>query len=131
MLECVFCHKDRIVTDFVYEDEIVMAFMDMEPINEGHILLVPKEHYLDVDEIPDEVLAHIMIVSKKIVSALKETYKLDGYSIMQNGGVFNDVGHYHLHIFPRYVGDGFGWTYGNEIKNVNAEIAKRIRDRIN
>lgn len=131
MLECVFCHKDRIVTDFVYEDEIVMAFMDMEPINEGHILLVPKEHYLDVDEIPDEVLAHLMMVSKKIVSALKETYKLDGYSIMQNGGVFNDVGHYHLHIFPRYVGDGFGWTYGNEIKNVNAEIAKRIRDRIN
>lgn len=131
MQECVFCHKDRIVTDFVYEDEIVMAFMDMEPINEGHILLVPKEHYLDVDEIPDEVLAHIMIVSKKIVSALKETYKLDGYSIMQNGGVFNDVGHYHLHIFPRYVGDGFGWTYGNDIKNTNAEIAKRIRDRIN
>lgn len=131
MLECIFCHKDRIVTDFVYEDEIVMAFMDMEPINEGHILLVPKEHYLDVDEIPDEVLAHLMMVSKKIVSALKETYKLDGYSIMQNGGVFNDVGHYHLHIFPRYVGDGFGWTYGNEIKNVNAEIAKRIRDRIN
>ncbi len=131
MLECIFCHKDRIVTDFVYEDEIVMAFMDMEPINEGHILLVPKEHYLDVDEIPDEVLAHLMIVSKRIVSALKETYKLDGYSIMQNGGVFNDVGHYHLHIFPRYVGDGFGWTYGNEIKNVNAEIAKRIRDRIN
>lgn len=131
MLECVFCHKDRIVTDFVYEDEIVMAFMDMEPINEGHILLVPKEHYLDVDEIPDEVLAHLTIVSKKIVSALKETYKLDGYSIMQNGGVFNDVGHYHLHIFPRYVGDGFGWTYGNENKNVNAEIAKRIRDRIN
>lgn len=131
MQECVFCHKDRIVTDFVYEDEIVMAFMDMEPINEGHILLVPKEHYLDVDEIPDEVLAHLMMVSKKIVSALKETYKLDGYSIMQNGGVFNDVGHYHLHIFPRYVGDGFGWTYGNEIKNVNAEIAKRIRDRIN
>lgn len=131
MLECVFCHKDRIVTDFVYEDEIVMAFMDMEPINEGHILLVPKEHYLDVDEIPDEVLAHLMMVSKKIVSALKETYKLDGYSIMQNGGVFNDVGHYHLHIFPRYVGDGFGWTYGNENKNVNAEIAKRIRDRIN
>ena len=131
MLECVFCHKDRIVTDFVYEDEIVMAFMDMEPINEGHILLVPKEHYLDVDEIPDEVLAHLMMVSKKIVTALKETYKLDGYSIMQNGGVFNDVGHYHLHIFPRYVGDGFGWTYGNEIKNVNAEIAKRIRDRIN
>ena len=51
-----------------------MAFMDMEPINEGHILLVPKQHYLDADEIPDELLAHLMIVSKKIVAALKEIY---------------------------------------------------------
>lgn len=131
MNECVFCHKDKIITDFIYEDEKVMAFMDMEPVNEGHVLLVPKEHYLDVDEIPDDILAHLMILSKKIVSALKEIYKPDGYSIMQNGGgEFNDIGHYHLHIFPRYKGDGFGWTYGNDCKEVNAEIAKRIRDRI-
>ena len=71
MCECVFCHKEQIVTDFVYEDDMVMAFMDMEPINEGHVLLVPKQHYLDADEIPDELLAHLIIVSKKIV--YKET----------------------------------------------------------
>lgn len=130
-MNCVFCHKEKIVTDFVYEDEQVMAFMDMNPINEGHILLVTKEHYLDVDEIPDELLAHLMIVSKKIVIALKSVYEPNGYSIMQNGGEFNDVGHYHLHIFPRYVGDGFGWTDGNSNKNVNSEIAKKIRDRLN
>ncbi len=129
-MECVFCHKEKLVTDIVYEDEMVMAFMDMDPINEGHILLVPKKHYLDVDEMPDEILSHLMIVSKRIVSALKEIYQPNGYSIMQNGGEFNEVGHYHLHIFPRYVGDGFGWTYGEDGKNVNAEIAKRIRDRI-
>ena len=74
MCECVFCHKEKIITDFIYEDGLVMAFMDMEPINEGHILLVPKQHYLDADEIPDELLAHLMIVSKKIVAALKEIY---------------------------------------------------------
>ena len=130
-MDCIFCHKEKLVTDIVYEDNLVMAFMDMDPINEGHILLVPKEHYLDVDEIPDETLSHLMIVSKKVVSALKEIYKPNGYSIMQNGGEFNDVGHYHLHILPRYIGDGFGCTYGEDAKNVNAEIAKRIRDRIN
>ena len=130
MCECVFCHKEQIITDFVYEDALVMAFMDMEPINEGHVLLVPKQHYMDVDEIPDELLAHLMIVSKKIVAALKEIYHPDGYSIMQNGGEFNDVGHYHMHIFPRYAGDGFGWTYGSEEKNVNSEIAERIRKRL-
>ena len=130
-LGCVFCHKENLVTDIVYEDEWVMAFMDMDPINEGHVLLVHKEHYLDVDEMPDELLSHLMIISKKIVSALKELYQPDGYSIMQNGGKFNDVGHYHLHIFPRYTGDGFGWTYGEDGKNVTTEIAKRIKEKIN
>lgn len=104
--------------------------MDMDPINEGHVLLVPKLHYLDVDEIPDEVLVHLMLVSKKIVAALKEIYQPDGYSIMQNGGAFNDVGHYHMHIFPRYREDGFGWTYGSEEKKVSARIAKVIRDKM-
>ncbi len=130
MEDCIFCNKEKLATDIVYEDELVMAFMDIDPINEGHILLVPKLHYLDVDEIPDETLSHLMIISKKIVSALKEIYKPNGYSIMQNGGEFNDVGHYHLHIFPRYIGDGFGWTYGEDTKDVNSEIAKRIRNRI-
>lgn len=130
MSECVFCDRNEITTDFVYEDNVVMAILDKEPINEGHILIIPNEHYLDVDEIPDEILAHLMIISKKVVAALKEIYKPNGYSIMQNGGDFNDIGHYHLHIFPRYTGDGFAWTYGSESKNVNEEIAKRIRDRI-
>ncbi len=102
----------------------------MEPINEGHILLVPKEHYFDVDEIPDDVLAHLMNVSKKIVIALKKIYKPDGYSIMQSGGEFNDIGHYHLHIFPRYQGDGLGWTGGEGKKAVTAEIAKKIREEM-
>lgn len=46
---------------------------------------------------------------------------------MQNGGEFNDVGHYHLHIFPRFKGDGFGWTYSDEVKAVNKEIAEKIK----
>lgn len=49
---------------------------------------------------------------------------------MQNGGAFNDVGHYHLHIFPRYSNDGFGWICGEDAKSVNTEIAMRIRERI-
>jgi len=128
--ECIFCHKEKLVTDIIYEDETVMAFMDMDPINEGHVLIVPKQHYLDADEMPDELLAHISIVAKKIVGALKKVYQPDGYSIMQNGGEFNDVGHYHLHVFPRYRGDGFGWNYSDERKNVNSEIANRIKEAI-
>lgn len=129
-MNCIFCCKEQLTTDIVYEDDTVLAFMDMDPVNTGHVLLITKEHYLDVDEIPDEQLAHLMVVSKKIVAALKKIYKPDGYSIMQNGGKFNDVGHYHLHIFPRYEKDGFGWTYGSGIREVTTETAGIIKETI-
>ena len=127
---CIFCDKNNISTEFVYEDDLVMAFLDFDPINEGHVLLVPKEHYLDVDEMPDELLSHLMIVSKKIAKAIKETYSPDGYSIIQNGGAFNDIGHYHLHIFPRFKGDGFGWTTGDGEKSCGKEVAAKLRSAI-
>ena len=124
---CVFCRKENITTDFVYEDAHVMAFLDMDPINEGHVLLVPKAHYLDADEIPEDLFLHLSAVSKRIIAALKKVLRPDGYTVMQNGGKFNDVGHYHMHIFPRYDGDGFGWVCGASRKQVHAQIAEEIR----
>ena len=129
-MECLFCSRDRLNPITVFEDEIVVAFMDIDPINEGHILIMPQRHYLDVDEIPDEVLMHLTLISKRIVAALKKTYNPDGYSIMQNGGVFNDVGHYHMHIFPRYKDDGFSWNFVEDTACVNVEIANRIKEHI-
>ena len=122
---CVFCDiaNKKIETNIVYEDEMVMALLDCDPINEGHVLLIPKEHYLDVDEMPVDVLKHLMEISQKLVIAVKKLYRPDGYSIMQNGGMFNDVGHYHLHIFPRYENDGFGWTFSDEVYNSSKEVA--------
>ncbi len=108
MCECVFCHKEQIVTDFVYEDELVIAFMDMDPINEGHVLIVPKQHVDSIVELSEDMLTAIMSVAKKIVLALNEIYGNEGYSIMQNGGKFCDFGHAHFHVFPRYENDGFG-----------------------
>ncbi len=106
----------------MYEDELVMAFMDIEPINEGYVLVVSKIHYLDIEEIPDELLTtYLMGGAKEIVKALKKVYALDGYSIMQNGGEFNDIGHFHLHIFLRYKGDGFSWICSEEGKNAFIE----------
>lgn len=129
---CVFCDIAAKKTDTytVYENDRIMAFLDYEPINEGHILLIPKKHYLDVDELPKELLAEIMETSQKLVSAVREVYKPAGYSIMQNGGAFNDIGHYHLHIFPRYTGDGFGWTSSDQTVEYSQNIADRIAEEI-
>ena len=107
-----------------------MAFMDMDPINEGHVLIVPKQHVDSIVELSDDMLTAIMSVAKKIVIALTEIYGNEGYSIMQNGGKFCDFGHAHFHVFPRYENDGFGWTYGSEERKVNSEIAERIRKQL-
>ncbi|MGL5352873.1 MAG: HIT family protein, partial [Clostridium sp.] len=92
------------------------------------VLIIPKDHYLDADEIEAEILSRVMALSKKIVRIIKEKYSPDGYSIMQNGGEFNDIGHYHLHIFPRYKGDGFGWTFSDIKHNFSQEIASEFKD---
>lgn len=100
---CIFCRiaNREILAEIIYEDETIISFLDIEPINEGHILIIPKKHYLDLDEIDEDTAVHIMKFAAKITKVLKRMYNPDGYSIMQNGGYFNDVGHYHMHVFPR------------------------------
>ena len=58
---------------------------------------------------------------------MKKVYKMEGYSIMQNGGIFNDIGHYHMHIFPRYSNDGFGFKYSSESHKYSMKIAEKIK----
>lgn len=129
---CIFCNiiaeKEKCYK--VYSDNIITAFLDIDPINEGHLLLIPNNHYLDIDEIPNDVISHMFTYSKHIVKALKKVYDLEGYSIIQNGGKFNDIGHFHLHIFPRYSNDGFSWQYLNKEKLVNEKIAKDLSNFI-
>lgn len=129
-MDCIFCKivKGEIPSNVIYEDELIMCFLDIEPINEGHVLIIPKNHYLDADEIPTEVLLSMMALSKKIVKIIKEKYSPDGYSIMQNGGEFNDIGHYHMHIFPRYKGDGFGWTISNTKHDFSQDLANEFKE---
>lgn len=130
--DCIFCKiaNHQLQSNIVYEDDKVIGFLDINPINEGHTLIIPKEHYQDIDEMPEELLTHIMKISKKITKVVKDLYAPDGYSIMQNGGMFNDIGHYHLHVFPRYQQDGFGWTEGETEYESSEEIARRIRQAL-
>ncbi len=127
---CLFCKigKKEISAEIIYEDEIIISFLDSDPINEGHLLIIPKKHYLDLDELDEDAAVHIMKFSIKAIRALKKIFNPEGYTIMQNGGYFNDIGHYHMHIFPRYKGDGFGWTYGEG--NGENEGLKNIKNAI-
>ena len=124
--ECVFCKivSKEEPSNIIYEDEHVCCFLDIDPINEGHVLIVPNEHYHDIDDLDDETLLSITKLSVKLTKAIKKAFNPDGYTIMQNGGLFTDFGHYHMHIFPRYKEDEFGWTSKSNENERRIDVVK-------
>ena len=96
-----------------------MLFFRHYPISEGHTLIVPREHYLDTEELNNETRLEIMNAVALLSTVIKKLYKPDGISVMQNGGYFNDVNHYHMHVFPRYKSDGFNWVEPAQFRGTN------------
>lgn len=103
-MECVFCKiiKGDIPSYTIYEDEIVKVFLDINPMSVGHMLIIPKEHYENLDDIDMDTLNYINKISKKMYTLLKEKLNVDGMTIVQNNGDVQDVKHYHMHIKPYY-----------------------------
>ena len=131
--DCVFCKIINHDGDahIIYENEKISCFLDIDPINDGHILIVPKIHCSNLDELPEEIAEEIIRTSRHIIKALKCVYEFPGYTIMQNGGDFCDFGHLHFHVFPRYNEDGFGWTFGNgNPQAYNEKVAKKIKEAL-
>jgi histidine triad (HIT) family protein len=91
---------------FVYEDEKVVAFLDIKPLNEGHTLVIPKAHYESIFEIPADLVAYLHGVTKKIAFAVKKATGADGISISQQNGkaAGQEILHFHVHVIPRYEG---------------------------
>jgi len=129
-MECGFCRisSGEIRPRMVYEDQYVMAFLDSDPDNEGHVIVITRQHYHDIDEIPSDILGIMIDLTGKIVAQIKKLYAPDGYTVMHNGGAFNETDHFHFHIFPRFDDDGFGWTCTNECFAVSDEIALKIHE---
>ncbi|MET1014088.1 MAG: HIT family protein, partial [Paenisporosarcina sp.] len=86
-------------------------FLDHEPFNEGHVLILPKNHIHDADELDENTADSIMKASILISKALKKLYNPDGITICQNGGIFNELTHYHMHVVPRYKDQSFANFY--------------------
>ncbi|WP_284641659.1 HIT family protein [Paenibacillus silviterrae] len=110
-MECFGCRlaNRTIEAQIIYEDEHITCLLDIAPLNEGHTLILPKRHYLDLEELDEQTVQSVYQASIVVSKALKRLYEPDGITVMQNGGRFNDLGHYHMHVFPRYKEDGFGW----------------------
>ena len=105
MDNCIFCKiiKGDIPSYTIYEDDIVKVFLDINPDTIGHMLIIPKNHYTNIDDIDIDTLTHIMNISKKMHTLLKEKLNIDGMSMVQNNGCVQEVKHYHMHIKPHYI----------------------------
>jgi len=130
---CIFCRiaKKQAPGSIIYEDETAMAFLDTRPLSEGHTLVIPKEHYKDILEIPEEVLCHVHRISGRIAIALKKAFKVDGISIFQqNGKAANqEIFHLHVHVVPRYEGQKLGRFA--EFSEENRETLDKVAAEIN
>ena len=104
MNDCIFCKiiKEEIPSNIIYEDELVLAFLDIHPETVGHTLLIPKKHFQDMDDIDEETYLHIFKVAKMIKKQLIEKLHCDGITLMQNNGKPQEVKHFHLHLIPVY-----------------------------
>lgn len=111
MESCIFCEiiakKEK--SYMIFENDFVCCFLDKYPINKGHVLVVPKKHYQEFSEVDSKSLTEVILASQRVARSLETLLNTDGITIMQNNGIFKDVEHYHMHVIPRYKGDGFSW----------------------
>lgn len=105
-MDCIFCKmvKGKIPCYKFYEDDVVMAFLDINPDSDGHTLIIPKKHFTDLDDIDLDTLKSINDASKKIKKILDEKLNCVGMSLLQNNGSVQEVKHYHMHLKPYYKG---------------------------
>src|SRR4029077_13025593 len=112
---CVFCEivRGEAPATFVHQDDAIVAFMDIQPITQGHMLVVPREHTVLMKDVSDQVAMRAFRVARQLASVVPATLGAGGVNLFVADGevAFQDVPHFHVHVIPRYAGDGFGLTF--------------------
>lgn len=110
--DCVFCRvvAGEIPRSVVFEDERVVAFLDLHPVHDGHTLVVPRAHHVDLRECPADLAGHLFAVGTRLAPAIVAVTGADGFNIWTAAGraAGQTVFHLHLHVLPRFAGDTFG-----------------------
>ena len=133
---CVFCAivKGEAGASTVYRDDAAMAFMDIRPVNTGHVLVVPLKHEVSLLQLDEKAVAHLFRIGVRIAGALEASgVRCEGFNLFLADGeaAGQDVFHVHLHVVPRFRGDGLGWIRPDSDKLPQRshldELARRIR----
>ena len=134
MGDCIFCKiaNGEIPSATLYEDEEFRVILDLGPASKGHSLILPKKDAANIYELPDDTAGKAMILAKKMAGKLRDALNCDGFNVVQNNGEIagQTVFHFHMHLIPRYEGDGVGltWKPGELSDEVRDEILKKIKE---
>ena len=114
--DCIFCKiiAGDIPAFKLYEDETTLSFMDINPFNDGHCLVIPKDHHENLFAMPDAALQAVSVVARNVAAAVDKALKPDGLNLVQANGpaAGQSVFHFHMHIFPRFTDDGASMNWG-------------------
>ena len=131
--DCIFCKLANGVfeTNTLYEDDQFRVIFDASPATKGHVLIIPKEHYANAFEMPEDLIGDAYKFAKKIATALKDITGCDGINILQNNGEVagQTVFHFHIHIIPRYEkGEMVQWTPGELDQATVSDIINKAKE---
>ena len=130
--QCIFCKlaNGEIPTNTIYEDADFRVILDAAPATRGHALILPKEHYANLFELPEELAEKAIVLAKKMAVNMKDKLDCDGVNIVQNNGetAGQTVFHFHIHIIPRYKDDGqvIGWKPTSPTEEEMKEIKNAL-----
>ncbi|MDO5002863.1 MAG: HIT domain-containing protein [bacterium] len=129
MKDCLFCKiiNNEIPSSTVYEDDLIKVFLDINPTTNGHMLIIPKKHHVNVMDIDEDVVSHALkVIREKLYPMLKENLGCDGLTIVQNNEYGQEVKHYHIHLIPRYQDDLVSDSYNKEMLIPVEEVFARL-----
>ena len=130
---CIFCKiaNGEIPSATLYEDDDFRVILDLSPASKGHALVLPKEHFANLFEMPDALVSKAYVVAKKVAARMKEYLGCDGYNVLQNNGLAagQTVFHFHIHLIPRMENDKaiLGWQPGELTDEVKEEIVSEFQ----
>jgi histidine triad (HIT) family protein len=141
MSDCVFCKivSGKFESSKIYEDDTILAFMDIQPVTQGHLLIIPKQHVELISDLDDEIAGRMFVLGGKINTALRKSgIRIQGinYFLADGEAAGQEVFHTHLHLIPRFKDDGFGLKfpegYRKDLpeKNELDSIAKKIKSAL-
>lgn len=129
MQECLFCKiiNDNLPSSTVYEDDLIKVIMNINPNTNGHLLILPKKHFVNIMDIEPKIISHSIEVTKNtLYPLLKEKLHCEGLTLVENNELGQEIRHFHIHLIPRYKEDGVNISYKYETLDDVGDVFDKI-----